>query len=84
MKNKYKKTYHRHKILRVKDVLTLENCKMAYRLEHKLLPKKLEELYFTNQQEKSLKTHGYNTGWEQLIRSHLSASFCFKLSGNSN
>ena len=24
------------------------------------------------------------TGWEQLIRSHSSARFCFELSGNSN
>ena len=24
------------------------------------------------------------TGWERLIRSHLSARFCFELSGNSN
>ena len=25
-----------------------------------------------------------DTGWERLIRSHSSARFCFKLSGNSN
>ena len=56
------KTYQKHKILRLKDALTLENCKMVYRLEHKLLPKKLVQLYYTNQQGKSLiKTQGYNT-----------------------
>ena len=56
------KTYQKHKILRMKDALIPENCKMVYRLEHKLLPKKLVQLYYTNQQGKSLiKTHGYNT-----------------------
>ena len=60
--NQVQKTYQRHKILRVKEALTLENCKMVYRLEHKLLPKKLAHLYNTSQQGKSLiKTHGYNT-----------------------
>ena len=55
------KTYQKHKILRVKDALILENCKMVYRLEHKLLPTKLSQLYNTNQRGKSLrKTHGYN------------------------
>ena len=58
--------------------------KQVQKKYHKLLPKKLEELYFTNQQGKSLKTHGHNTGWEELIQSHSSASFCFELSGNSN
>ena len=62
MKNKYKKTYQKHKILRVKDALILENCKMVYSLEHKLFPTKLSQLYNTNQRGKSLrKTHGYNT-----------------------
>ena len=56
------KIYQKHKILRVKDVLILENCKMVYRLEHQLLPTKLSQLYNTNQRGKSLrKTHGYNT-----------------------
>ena len=56
------KTYQKHKILRVKDTLILENCKMVYRLEHQLLPIKLSKLYNTNQRGKSLKkTHGYNT-----------------------
>ena len=62
MKNRYRKHIKNIKILRMKDALTLENCKMVYRLQHKLLPKKLVQLYYTNQQGKSLiKTHGYNT-----------------------
>ena len=49
------KIYKRHKILRIKDALTLENCKMAYRLEHQMLPIKLLQLFNTNQKGKCLK-----------------------------
>ena len=35
---------------------------MVYRLENDMLPKKLSQLYYTNQRGKTLKkTHGYNT-----------------------
>ena len=56
------KIYQKHKLLRVKDALVLENCKLVYRLEHEMLPTKLSQLYNTNQRGKSLiKNHGYNT-----------------------
>ena len=47
--------YKRHKILRIKDALTLENCKMEYILEHEILPAKLLHLFNTNQKGKYLK-----------------------------
>ena len=47
--------YKRHRKLRIKDALTLENCKMAYRLEHQILPTKLLHLFNTNQKGKCLK-----------------------------
>ena len=54
--------YKRHNLLKVKDVLVLENCKMVYRLENNMLPTKLSKLYNANQKGKTLKkTHGYNT-----------------------
>ena len=50
-------TYYKHKILRIKDALALENCKRAYRLEHQLLPNKVLHLFNTNQKGISLKRH---------------------------
>ena len=61
------KIYKKHKILRIKDVLILENCKMAYRLEHELLPENWLRLFNTNQKGNSLrKTHSYNTRNKKL------------------
>ena len=60
-------TYYKHKILRIKDALTLENCKIAYRLEHQMLPNKIMHLFNTNQKGISLKkTHTYNTRNKQI------------------
>ena len=44
------------------DALTLENCKIAYRLEHQMLLNKVMHLFNTNQKGISLKkTNTYNT-----------------------
>ena len=67
-------TYHRHRILKIKDALRLENCKLAYRLEHHILPDKLVYLFNTNQRGKSLKkSHNYNTrnkGIPNMAKTH--------------
>ena len=67
-------TYHKHKILKIKHALILENCKLAYRLEHQVLPTKLLQLFNTNQKGKCLKkTHTYNTknkGIPNIARTH--------------
>ena len=46
----------------VRDLLTLENCKLGYKHQHNLLPKKIQILLGTDSQDRSLnKNHGYNT-----------------------
>lgn len=60
-------TYKKHKILRIKDAILLENCKLGYRLEHQMLPGKLMYLFNTGQKGISLeKTHAYNTRNKKL------------------
>ena len=67
-------TYNRYKLLRMKDVLQLENCKLISRLEHQKLPKQLGHLLNTNQHGKSLiKVYKYNTrhkSFPNLARTH--------------
>ena len=47
--------YQKHNLLKVKDALVLENCKLVYRLENEMFPKRLSQLYNTNQRGKILK-----------------------------
>ena len=59
---KVEKTYQKHKIMKLKEALRLENCKLAYRLEHKMLPINLQQLFNTNQRGMCLKKiHNYGT-----------------------
>ena len=66
--------YTKYNLLRIKDILTLENCKLVHRLEHHEIPRQIETLFKTNQQGKSLmKRHNYNTRQKNLpniTRSH--------------
>ena len=66
--------YKKYKLLRVKDILTLENCKLVHRVKHQEIPLQIENLFKTNQQGKSLmKLHNYNTRQKNLpnmARSH--------------
>ena len=59
--------YTKYKILRLKELLVLENCKLIYRLEHHRLPRQIDYLFKTSQQGKSLlKQHNYNTRHKKL------------------
>ena len=50
------------KILKVKDILLMDNCKMIHRLEHNKLPKKLASLFNMSTSGKTLqKQHKYGT-----------------------
>ena len=59
--------YRKLKILKFKDAITLENCKLAYRLEHHMLPSKIMYHFNTGQKGTSLvKKHTYNTRNKKL------------------
>ena len=66
--------YTKYRILKVKETLVLENCKLIYRYEQNKLPTKLKNLLETNQHGDSLlKQHKYNTRHKRLpnmARSH--------------
>ena len=51
-----------HKILRLDQLVDLENSKFGYKLVHGLLPKKIEDACFLDSQRNSLrKNHKYGT-----------------------
>ena len=54
--------YKKHRILNVHQLITLELCKLGYRLTHKLLPKPLANALLSDHYNNNLgKTHKYNT-----------------------
>ena len=66
--------YTKYRILKLKETLVLENCKLINRYEHNKLPTKIDHLLKTNQHgETLLKQHKYNTRHKKLpnmARSH--------------
>ena len=60
--NNIETVYKKLKVLKVKEILRIENCKMAHKLEHNNLPGKLASLFNMDNVGKSLKKeHKYNT-----------------------
>ena len=54
--------YQSLKLLRVKEIITLQNLKLSHKIQHKDLPEKLLQCCETDANNKSLKKkHGYNT-----------------------
>ena len=54
--------YKKEKMLRLSDLMILENAKLAYNLEHNLLPQKLHDMLLSDSKNQSLeKKHKYNT-----------------------
>ena len=54
--------YKKLKIMRVEQLIKLENCKFAYKMHNKLLPTKVIKLAMQDQRGNSLvKKHPYNT-----------------------
>ena len=59
------KKYSHHRILRIKDILLLENCKIGYKLIHKQLPLNTHTTMITDHNTKSLtKLHKYDTQYK--------------------
>ena len=53
---------HELKLLNIKQLVQLEHAKLGYRLQNKLLPKKIMQIIATDSLNKSLeKMHRYNT-----------------------
>ena len=54
--------HKKHKILRVEDLIKLEQYKLGYKACNNLLPARLLTCLFTDNKDRTLKkTHGYNT-----------------------
>ena len=54
--------YKREKMLRLDELITLENVKLGYKMEHSQLPLTIQNLMKTDSKKKSLvKTHSYQT-----------------------
>ena len=54
--------FKKEKMLRIHDLIQIENKKLGYQLEKKLLPSNLHNLLWTDSKNKTLqKTHHYNT-----------------------
>ena len=59
--------FKKEKMLRLTDLIKLENSKLGYQLDKKLLPVNLQELLWTDSKNRSLqKTHKYNTREKHL------------------
>ena len=67
------------RILRIKDLITLENCKFGYRLYHGDLPTRIINLTNTDQHGKRLnKQHNYNTRRKNYLNKPLALSRVYK------
>ena len=54
--------YKKEKMLRLDELITLENVKLGYKMEHSQLPETIQEMMKTDSKKKSLvKTHSYPT-----------------------
>ena len=61
--------FQTEKMLRVTDLIKIENQRLGYRLHKGILPTKLESLMWTDSKDKTLKkTHSYNTRQCNLTR----------------
>ena len=59
--------HKKHKILRVEDLIKLEQYKMGYKACSNLLPVRLLTCLFTDSKDRTLrKTHGYNTRRKEI------------------
>ena len=57
----------KHKILRVEDLIKLEQYKLGYKACNNLLPARLLTCLFTDSKDRTLKkTHGYNTRRKEI------------------
>ena len=73
------KTYKKLNILRIKELLKLENCKFGYKLFHHELPSRIEELSKTDQYGNPLiKSHVYNTRNRKLLNKPLARNAKYK------
>ena len=73
--NNYKKL----SILRIKELLELENCKFGYKLLHRELPIRIEELSNHDQLGKTLqKKHKYKTRNRQLLNKALAKNKAYR------
>ena len=62
-----KENYKKEKMLRLEELLYLENTKLGYKLEHYLLPQNLHMMMISDSKSKSLtKTHHYETRTKDL------------------
>ena len=54
--------YKKEKILRLEDLILLENTKLSYKLQHSLLPQKLYGMLLSDSKKQTLvKNHQYDT-----------------------
>ena len=54
--------YKREKMLRLDELITLENVKLGYKMEHSQIPVTIQDMMKTDSRKKSLvKTHSYQT-----------------------
>ena len=61
------KKYSEHRILKIKDILLLENCKIGYKLINKQLPTNIQTSITTDHNTKTLtKSHKYDTRYKVL------------------
>ena len=77
--------YKKEKMLRLNDLMVLENAKLAYMLEHNLLPQKLHDMLLSDSKNQSLeKTHRYYTRSRNLpyrptaLTRHYHTSYLFQ------
>ena len=60
-------SHKKHKILRVEDLIKLEQYKLGYKAYNNLLPRKLLTCLFTDSKDRTLrKTHKYNTRCKEI------------------
>ena len=65
------------RLLNIKQLIKLENCKMGYKLTHHELPSKLAESFYLDQNKKLLaKNHRYPTRKKNIL--NLAKSDCMK------
>ena len=66
-KSDREKKYSLHRILKIKDILLLENCKIGYKLINKQLPINIHTTIITDHNTKTLtKLHKYDTLYKNI------------------
>ena len=80
-KNANMVNYHKLNILRIKELIALENYKYGYKLVNNMLPPRLIELSKSDHVGKVLnKTHQYNTRYKNLLNKPLAKNKKYKSS----